>query len=158
MTRIQRPTVTPVVSSNLIEAPKPAAPSPVDVASVSSFSAKPLPSLPAPSAPLLVPRPVPEVEVPGVGRLSEAQAQAVLESARSATRQLQQYAQFHHASVSAETLGQISDAGALRALKELGYPPPADPVQMRAEIGEVLAWARAPFALADATSPSPVAP
>jgi hypothetical protein len=94
-----------------------------------------------------VPRPAPEVEVPGVGRLTDTQAQLVLESARSATRQLQQYALFHHAAVTAEAIGHMSDAGALKALKELGYQPPADAALLRAEVGALLDWARAPFQL-----------
>jgi len=148
MPRIHRPASPPQLPSTTVKPPTAPSSPPPGASSASSFTSLPPATLPGLGQLALVPRPAPDVEVPGIGKLSAVQAQAVLDGAQAATRQLQQYAQFHGASVTAATLGQMSDAGALKALKELGYAPPADPVQLRAEVGALLDWARAPFELA----------
>ena len=122
--------------------------------SVSTFTATAPPGLTLPPGLNLVPVPVPDVEVPGVGRLTPEQANTLVEAARSAQRQLIQYAQHHRSSVAPDALEKIGQAGALKALEKLGYTIPKDPAVMNEQVGPLLRWALSPFTLSPTPAPS----
>lgn len=86
--------------------------------------------------------------MPGVGLLSQEQAEQVLRAAQTAVSQALSYGRLTGASVPEETLKAASDIGAVKALRELGYVPASSSfADVRAELGPLLDWARSPYTL-----------
>lgn len=146
MPRVNRSVVPVVVPKTPAASPPPAS---RPAAPADTFSAGASAGVPAPSGGLrLEPRPPPEVEVPGVGLLSQEQAEQVLRAAQTAVSQALSYGRLTGASVPEETLKAASDIGAVKALRELGYVPASSSfADVRAELGPLLDWARSPYTL-----------
>ncbi len=146
MPRVNRPTIPVVVPKTPAASPSPAS---TPAAPADTFSAGASAGVPAPPSGLrLEPRPAPEIEVPGIGALSQEQADQVLRAAQTAVSQVLSYGRLTGASVPEETLKAASDVGAVKALRELGYVPASSSlIDVRAELGPLLDWARSPYTL-----------